>query len=123
MSRAALDRPRGFDSIVELFGEQSVQLTAQVTAMIVHSAWVLVVGTLFMLLSVHLATSAVQKPAVARVPTLRVGRLVLPERSQMPWELGLQTSLPTRGPPGVGDRSLALPIHESSPGSRPPPLR
>jgi hypothetical protein len=95
---------------VDLFGEQTVQ----VAVMLVHSAWVLVVGTLFMLLSVRLATSAMQNPMPLRVP-LRTGRLVLPERSQMPWDLALQTSLPARGPPGCAPPFAVSSLHRSSP--------
>lgn len=80
--------------------------------MLAHSAWVLVVGTLFMLLSVRLATSVIERPTLVRAP-LHTGRLVSPEPSELLADLGLQTSLPTRGPPGR--RSPASLFHGSSP--------
>ena len=80
---------------VDHFGEQSVQVMATV----INAAIVLLMAVAFMLLSVRLARLAIPKPALARVP-LHTGRLVLPERSDMPSELRLQRSLPTRGPPG-----------------------
>ena len=80
---------------MELFGEQTVQVMATV----INAAIVLLMAVAFMLLSVRLARLAIPKPALARVP-LHTGRLVLPELSDMPSELRLQRSLPTRGPPG-----------------------
>ena len=68
-------------------------------ATVINAAIVLLMTVAFMLLSVRLARLAIPKPALARVP-LHTGRLVLPERADMPSELRLQRSLPTRGPPG-----------------------
>jgi len=92
---AAADPQRVRTATVDHFGEQTVQVA--VTA--VTAAIVLLLAMLFMLLAVRIATLAMPKPMLARVP-LRTGRLVLPETSQIPWDLGLKTSLPTRGPPG-----------------------
>jgi len=80
---------------VDLFGDQTVQVAA--TA--IEAAIVLLAALLLMLLSVHVAKSAIARPMLARVPQ-RTGRLVLPERFEMISDAGLQTSLPTRGPPG-----------------------
>jgi hypothetical protein len=81
---------------VDLLGEQTVQVMATV----INAAIVLLMALLIMLLSVRLARLATGKPALARVPLHTTGRLVLPDRSDMPSELRLQRSLPTRGPPG-----------------------
>jgi len=94
-SRQLLHPQRVRLETVELFGEQTVQVMATV----INAAIVLLMAVAFMLLSVRLARLAIPKPALARVP-LHTGRLVLPERSDMPSELRLQRSLPTRGPPG-----------------------
>jgi hypothetical protein len=104
---------------VDLFGEQTVQVMATV----INAAIVLLMAGLFMLLSVRLARLAIAhmaKPALARVP-LHTGRLVLLERSDMPLELGLQTSLPTRGPPGSTLYGLkASPLHRTGTPCAPP---
>ena len=78
------------------FGEQSVQVMATV----INVAIVLLMMVAIMLLSVRLARLAIGKPALARVPLHTTGRLVLPQRADMPSELRLQRSLPSRGPPG-----------------------
>ena len=80
---------------MDLFGEQTVQVMATV----VNAAIVLLMAVAIMLLSVRLARLAIGKPALARVP-LHTGRLLVPEQTDMPSELRLQRSLPTRGPPG-----------------------
>jgi hypothetical protein len=80
---------------VDLVGEQTVQ-TAVTAA---QAALLLLAGVLLMLLSVHLAKSAIQRPTLARV-RWRTGRLVLPDSSEMISDLGLRTRLPARGPPG-----------------------
>ena len=97
---------------MDLFGEQTVQVA--VTA--VTAAIVLLVAVLFMLLAVRIATLALGTPMLARAP-LRTGRLVLPEMSQIPWDLWLKTSLPTRGPPGG---SSLYGTTSPPPGTRPP---
>jgi len=63
---------------------------------------------LLMLLSVHLATSALQRPTLVRIPR-HTGRLVLPDQSETLSDLGLQISLPTQGPP---DSSIQRRFHD-----------
>jgi hypothetical protein len=89
---------------VDLFGEQSVQVAVTV----LEAAMLLLAASLLLLLSVHVATSAMPKPMLARVPR-RTGRLVLPEVSEFHPAPGLETSLPTRGPPGSSVHRVSSP--------------
>jgi hypothetical protein len=91
---------------VDLFGEQTVEAMANS----LQVALMLLAGVVLLLLAVHLATSAVEKPVLARI-TWHTGRLVTPPDSHGNVQrIGLRTSLPTRAPP-CGD---------APPGSSPP---
>jgi hypothetical protein len=93
---------------VDLFGEQTVEAMANS----LQVAFLLLAGVLLLLLAVHLATSAVERPVLARI-TWQTGRLVTPSDSDgIVQRIGLRTSLPTRAPPG------APPGTDSSPPQR-----
>jgi len=82
---------------VDLFGEQTVEVVANSLQIGV----MLMAGVLLLLLAVHVATAAVEKPLLARVPQ-HTGRLVTPpDSSGIVRSIGLRTSLPTRAPPGA----------------------
>jgi hypothetical protein len=98
---------KGFDSTVDLFGDQTVQVVA--TAF--QAALMLLAGVLLLVLSVRVVTLAIVKPMLAPWPQC-AGRLVLPDRSEIISDSGLRSRLPARGPPS----SRALSRFQDPPG-------
>jgi hypothetical protein len=83
----------GFESNVDLIGEQSVQI---VTATL-EAALVLLAAGLVMVASVRIARSVAVRPMAAMLP--RAGRPTCPENDNTLSVEGLYTCLPTRAPP------------------------
>ncbi|MEO6435511.1 MAG: hypothetical protein ABIP55_07085 [Tepidisphaeraceae bacterium] len=89
----------GFESNVDLFGEQTVQV---VTATL-QAVFILLAAGLLMVLSVRAAQASVVRPALATLPG--TGRLLYSARNDLPSCDALRTSLPTRAPPGFHNSS------------------
>jgi hypothetical protein len=92
----------GFESNVDLFGEQTVQV---VTALL-QAAILLLTTALLMVLSVRAAQASALRPALATLPG--TGRLLCPDRNDQASCDGLRTSLPTRAPPGLIDPASTI---------------
>ena len=88
----------GFESNVDLIGEQSVQI---VTATL-QAALVLLSAGLVMVVSVRIAQSVAVRPSAVALP--RAGRPTCPENDGTLSFEGLYTCLPTRAPPDEGPR-------------------
>ena len=96
---------------VDLFGEQTVEVVANSLQI---GLW-LIAGVLLLLLVVHVATAAVEKPVLVRIPQ-HTGRLVTPpDDSGIVRCVGLRTSLPTRAPPPPGAPPESSPRPQFSP--------
>jgi hypothetical protein len=96
---------------VDHFGEHTVQMVMGT----LDAAVLLLAAVLLILLSVHLATSAIERPTLARVPA-RTGRPVLPDRSGLHAEIGLHTTSGARAPPGASLRPSPAPPGDSRSG-------